>query len=252
MGMAVEASYENAFNDRYHGLEPDEYEGNALTNWLWNLDTFEPVVNNPKALKALQDVVDLYNSGAVAPGSLKKLWMDQMDDISKGRVVMMINWPGVASSLTDKAVNPYADVMGYAPMPYWPERPGSRRIWGLSYPVGITKASKHKDEAYKWLWYATQPEQAIRLMRTKKMPSVCQKGVLDNQELWNEFPLLEPQYKNAKDDIGTPTVAEWFQIWNGIGASVQRAAEKNIEAAKALEEAETLLRDLFKERGYLK
>jgi multiple sugar transport system substrate-binding protein len=243
-GMA----FEN-WHYRYTGQGVAE---NTAGMGLWDTRTYDVVIDDAKANRALQTMLDLLDAGAVAPGALKKSYADPAEDIITGVIAMAVNWGNPMAHLINPDRNPFAKDMGFKGFPVYEEY-GQRHMWGLGWGSGITQASKHKMEAFMWIYWWTRTEQGWKLLESGKGWMPFQDEILTSQKAYDMNPMIQATYQTMRDgDIGPPPLAEIFDVWDGYTAVVQKAMSKQITTQDAVEELKSVLNDILAKGGYQK
>lgn len=115
------------------------------------------IVDCPETIEATQYYHDL--KPFCPPGTTEFTWDDVLAMMQQGKVFMVIMWSDATAALEDPKQSTVAGKMGYAMVP---EGKAGRvaQIAGWSYL--ISKHSKHKADAYRFIEWMMLPENQIR------------------------------------------------------------------------------------------
>ena len=131
---------------------------------------FEPLLDSPHCRKALEDIISVLPYAA--PGSVGFDYPDAAAVFRDGKCAMYISWSVQFFEFDNPEVCEYADVIAYAPPPYYTEAYNYVGGWRLC----INKASQHKVEAYKLLAYLTSEEGQTAYLEKGSFATSCEFG----------------------------------------------------------------------------
>jgi multiple sugar transport system substrate-binding protein len=177
--------------------------GNFLHNMglEWVDETGKPTFTDARAIKAIKDYVELAAKtgpqGAVNNGPVQNASI-----MVSGNAVFMIDSSNQAETLFGPE-SKIKDNLGVIPLP---PGPGGSHPTLLSWDLGISKFSKHKNEAWQFLRWATSPQIMLKVAEGGVGPS--------RDKLWQE-----PSFLKFYD---TPVKKEWVSsvleiVKTGVG-----------------------------------
>ncbi len=154
---------------------------------LWNPNTYEikGYIDSPASIDGVKFYIDLMQY--CPPGVETWGWDEVNTAFQTGKIAMAHNWFYFFGAMDDPDQNPYADVTGFAILPGEVGRDGLfRREYSMGgQGIGISKYSKHVQEAWDFIeWYEMKEQQ-------KRYGAVCQTGRQD--------VLDDPDWLNAND-----------------------------------------------------
>jgi ABC-type glycerol-3-phosphate transport system substrate-binding protein len=231
--------------DRLFGIGGMEF------NYDPNTKAWDPLTTSREAVKALKLYAEI--APYTPPGSADGIWDLAVKSFAAGDVAMMIMWDAFAPMVTDPAQSQVADKIGFAPAP------GTHLGgWGLC----INKYSPNKEAAYKFLEWATGPENAPKYVLAGP-GMVPRKAVFNDPAIQKKHPWVITHAENLRKsrlrsearvigqqvDIG-PTLIPEPQYELIIGTAVNAAFTGTKTVEQALIDAEREVVDLLKEFGY--
>lgn len=125
--------------------------------------TSEPNLNTPETVKALNIFKQLADAGTLPPGTENAEYPEVLAALQNGEVAMAMQWNAAFSTLNDPESSPeVAGKIAIAPPPGVKQADGSikRDLYVQTINLAINKNSKHKDEAFKFLAWASFGEGA--------------------------------------------------------------------------------------------
>jgi multiple sugar transport system substrate-binding protein len=142
---------------------------------LWNPQTNEikGYIDSPASIDGVKFYIELMKY--CPPGVETWGWDEVNTAFQTGKVAMAHNWFYFFGAMDDPEQNPYADVTGFAILPGEVGRDGKfRREFSMGgQGMGISKYSRHVEEAWQFLeWYEQYEQQ-------KRYGAVCQTGRQD-------------------------------------------------------------------------
>ncbi|RMF30057.1 MAG: ABC transporter substrate-binding protein [Chloroflexi bacterium] len=176
--------------DAYEGLTVDFLE------YVWGncasvLDEKGNVaIDDPKAVEALQVMVDYIQSGVSPEGVTTYKEEDARNVFQRGDAVFMRNWP-YAWRLLNKDDSPVKGKVGAKPMVHGE---GCQSAAGLGgWNLAINSQSKHPEEAFKLIAYLTNPENQKELALEAGLSPV-RKSLYQDPDLLAANPFYETLY----------------------------------------------------------
>ena len=194
-------------------------------------ENWKPVFNNAAGVEATQRYVDLLLKLQVAPpGAVTYTEYEGAQSVAQGESAMDITWWWQYTRLTDpEAAQPdVVENIGFAPVPSW-EGKGSA-TYAICMPLSIMKDSQHKEAAWEFLKWATNPDLEKAIVTNKEKPETTTNVAVQVSNLidpdvnaaWNNM------HKYAADSLAVsrimPQVPEWPEIVNVIETAINDIA----------------------------
>lgn len=224
----------------------DLYESFApIEDGKWHVnDEMEPIFDNEKARQAVDYLVDITKSGFVKPGYMEMEWGDKPTAFTAGDVATVLIWD---DALQDVEVS-MKGKLHYAPLPKYEEQHTRLSAWMFA----INKYSNHKEEAYRYLCWVTDPKVEKRMI----MGETENRGIparIDNYydlEVVNEFPFLLAVAQSFEGGVPWPQFPEFEEMYSLVSIELQNAILGKKSSQQALDDAATGLRKIFERAGY--
>jgi sorbitol/mannitol transport system substrate-binding protein len=121
----------------------------------WFDKGWNPQLTSPKTEQAVSFYVDLLRKNGQADAA-KDGWEGCLQQMSQGKTAMWYDDTVFAGSVLDQADASVKDQIGFALAPTGPSGKASGWLW--SWGLGITASSKHPEEAWKFISWATSKE----------------------------------------------------------------------------------------------
>jgi multiple sugar transport system substrate-binding protein len=159
-------------------------------------------VNSPEAVKALtvwRKALPYAPKDALAAD-----WPAAAAAFSEGKTAMMINFSDTSDALL-AATSKVKDKVGFAAIPSGPTGKSTPNLggWGL----GISASSKHQQEAFDFIAWATSAEQQKAGLANGG--SANRSSVLGDAELGSKYPYFSAALTNYKNSIYFPITVHW-------------------------------------------
>ncbi|MBI2837002.1 MAG: ABC transporter substrate-binding protein [Acidobacteria bacterium] len=219
-------------------FQGQQYEGLvcAFLEVLWGFgaDVLDAdgnvVLDSPEAVRALTWLSGLV--GDVAPGGVTTYQEEDARHLfQEGHAVFMRNWPYVWT-LAQQVGSPVAGKIGIAPMPHVPGQRGAATLGGWGF--GLAKSARHPEAAWRFIAFATQPEQQkILHLRGGAIPA--RRDLFRDPEILKASPYYSDLYRILLAARPRPVHPKYAQISNAIQVHVSAAlvgAESPDEAIK--------------------
>ncbi|GGH84782.1 multiple sugar transport system substrate-binding protein [Pullulanibacillus pueri] len=144
------------FLPRY-GIGPDVWIDNATGVGEWDYKNGKPVINDPKAVQALQWIKDYEaNYGSKVINTFQSQFgSEQADPFISGKLGMEMNAATFYTQIRDFGKN--MD-FGVAPMPEMTSGNG-HTSWGGGFVAEIPKGAKHPDASYEFIKFLTSAKE---------------------------------------------------------------------------------------------
>lgn len=230
------------YDDRLFGLGGTEFLYNEKD------DSWTAAVNSNVSKKALQVYLDLKSS---APeGSENADWDLSVRTFISGDAAMMIMWDAFAGLVMDPKESKVWNKVGFSPAP----NGGAATMggWGLC----INKNSPRAKEAYKFLEWATGPDNA-RKMTLDGPGAIPRKTVYNDPKIQAKQPWIVAQagaiaVARGRSEAyrGGPTLIPEPEYEMILGTAVNAAYAGLGDPGELLDKANSDLNAMLEERGY--
>ncbi|UTI40207.1 sugar ABC transporter substrate-binding protein [Niallia sp. RD1] len=205
---------------------------------FWDYSTNKPTFNTPEGLKSLQRLEEI-NMDAKILDPLSFENEASKDQFLQGKTAMFIGYPDIVGFANDPEKSKIIGKLGTALMPGSTEKTSSLAETGA---IGIPANSKHKEEAFEFIKFATSAEQEKKMALSEVARIPANLDVLEDSEVLEKYPHFayvseQIQYphglfKHKQATLISDTVSRQFiQVIKG---------EKNAEKALSDAEAEVL------------
>ncbi|QOR69333.1 sugar ABC transporter substrate-binding protein [Ruania alkalisoli] len=169
---------------------------NDVMPWVWSsggsmLADGQPDLTNPEMTAAIEYVQQLWDAGAVAPGSFTMKEQDKVEEFTNGRVGMMISSLAHINLLQE--TNPDLN-FSVSAIPTEEGFSGDSGLTYASWGIGISESTEHPEEAFALIEYLMETE-------TNGDLSTIANGFPGNTEAVPDF---------VEDD---PLMADAFEIY---------------------------------------
>jgi multiple sugar transport system substrate-binding protein len=213
-----------------------------------DMKTYKPLVNSPAGIEALSYYVEI---GKYAPPShVTWLWDDLLHAAQQGTVVMSIQPTTFAGALMDPNQSKISDNVGWFAYPQKGKLPvtGVYGGWG----IGISKFSKHKEEAFRLIKYLLDPQVSAERAKNASV-GPAQLSVFKDPEViakHPEYPFALERLKSAKGFI--PRLPINAQIADIIDLQINLAFVTGKSPKQAMDDASKDITEVLKRAGYIK
>lgn len=162
------------------------------------------VIDSPEATEGINIMKKLMDTKVAPSGVVTYKPQDCIDQYAQGKTLFMRNWPFAYTSLNQDN-SPVKGSVGIAPLPVGPSGKNTGSTLG-GWNLGINKNSKHVEEAWKFIEFATSDEgQKINAIEGSYMST--KEKLYSDQDVLAKFPQykdLLPILKVAKPRPITP------------------------------------------------
>ncbi|RMD92903.1 MAG: extracellular solute-binding protein [Alphaproteobacteria bacterium] len=220
-------------------------EGGQLFN-----DDWSPAFNSEAGKRALQWFVDLYQSGAVPPGTISYLWDDLGQGFASGTIALNLDWPGWAGFFNDPASSKVAGNVGVKVQPMGSA--GIRTGWSGHHGFSVTEACPTKEAAASLVdWLTNEESQKLESSagplptRTAVWEYVVQQAEGDPYR----SEVLKAFQEAAKHAFPAPKTPYWIEATNLIYPELQAAIVGDKSVEEALADAAEAVDELMREEG---
>ncbi len=130
----------------------------------WFDEKWQPQFNDPATKSAIAFYVDLVKNYG-EPGATSAGYTECETNFAQGRVAMWVDATAAAGFVSDPKQSKLGSDVGFAFAPVKTTPLGSHWLWAWS--LAVESSSKHQDEAFKFLTWATN-KQYIRLIAARE------------------------------------------------------------------------------------
>ncbi len=202
-----------------------------------------PQIQNQQGIKALQDLINLNDSGATPPNSMYD-WIDLNNAFLHGNIAMVVQWSDTSRFSYDKKIwkSEVENKVGWSLVPAENQKNPRGGVW-IGRVLGISKKSTKPDKAWDIISYITSKDiskQAITSKETINDPfrlshfSTSGKGAFPSKEINQDFlNTVKLSLNNPNADLMIPGGWEYMQV---LDKNIYSAIIHNITPEKALQE----------------
>jgi maltose/maltodextrin transport system substrate-binding protein len=187
-------------------------------------------VNVPGAVKGLQEIVDLLDSGIMPKGTTYSVMEQKM---CRGELAMMVSGPWAWLELRKCGID-----FDLAPLPGVGGKPGRPFVGVLS--ALINRSTPNGDLAVQFLEEYVCTEDGLRTIDADIAIGVPALKALA-EELSAKNPLIKLTYENALNGVVMPNVPQIGKFWSSMGAALQIATSGQATPQAVLNEAKKLI-----------
>jgi len=204
------------------------YGGNFLT------DDGKPAFQSGGGVEALKYMVKSVDDGVTNPNSKEYLEEDVRRVFSSGQAAFALNWTYMYNLANDPKESKVAGKVGVVPGPGVAGKLEASAVNG-SMGLGITAASKHPDEAWKYILAMTSQETQDKYAQLS----------LPIWSAWYDSPVVasgqESLIASAKVGLAAmyprPTTPKYQELSTALQQAIQSALLKSAEPEAALKDA---------------
>ncbi len=234
--------------------------GGSWYDMNWNAQ-----LTSPETKKAVQFYVDLLKE-AGQPGAFSTGFTEALTLLSTGKAAMWYDSTVAAGFLNNPESSKVAGKIGYA---FAPSGAKDNNGWLWAWSLGIESASKHKEEAFKFLTWATSKHYIEQVGESKGWgvaPPGTRKSTYDNPKYKEAAPFAELVLQSMENaDYTKPTVnpvpyqgiqyiaiPEYQQLGTSVGQDIATAIAGKKTVDEALENSQKLAEEIAISGGYKK
>lgn len=224
-------------------------QGNAAVTdfmpifWAFGAEMFDeignPTVNSPEALAALNFMLEM---GKYTPPGYASFNADEVNaHLLQGTAAMSINWPAWIPAVDDPTKSRVVGKIAFGLIP-GEKRAGVAEIgnWLLAIPRG----SRHQEQVFDFLLWATSPEQMKTSARRGNPPTRL--SLFKDPELLQQYRSYSAQLASLQNSRPRPRTPLWNEVENTFGVYLSKANAGELTAAEALRRAQTEIADIVK------
>lgn len=220
-------------------------EGGQLFN-----DDWSPAFNSDAGKQALSWFVDLYNAGAVPPGTTSYLWDDLGQGFASGTIALNLDWPGWAGFFNSEESSKASGDVGVIVQPQGSA--GIRTGWSGHHGFSVTETCDNKEAGASLVAFLTNED-------SQKLESSA--GPLPTRTAVWEFVVDAAQGDAYRAEVLTafqeaathafpaPQTPYWIEATNLIFPELQAAILGDKTIDEALQVASDAVDEMMQENG---
>ncbi|WP_138497943.1 ABC transporter substrate-binding protein [Nostoc sp. PA-18-2419] len=212
--------------------------------WM-NPNNLEVGLDRPETLKAIAFLKDTIEQGISPPGVTTYIEEDTRRIFQSGQAAFLRSWPYVWP-LANADDSPVKDKIAMKPMVATPGNSPGGCLGGFG--LGISKSSKHPQEAWKAIQFITSEEtQRKFIFKSGFVPS--QRSLFTDPQVVSKYPHY-PQILNIADkSILRPSIAQYAQASDILQRYLSAALTNRMTPESAMQSAANETRLLLKVKG---
>ena len=213
---------------------------------------FEPTINTPENVAALNTYKDLYDLSP--PEAINYVWFDAGTRYSQGDIGMFYWWTPYFYLINNNGYmtgepSVVADKTGIAVLPkVSDDAPQVTSLGGWS--LGIPSSSAAKDEGWEFIKWATSAETQKKMGEVPdwnfQFSDFARKSLYEDADLNEVYPYLDTQLKilsQGNGKIVRPPVSIYSTLEGIYGLQINKVLAGDLSAEDSLAEADTLFRN---------
>ncbi|MFS0516057.1 ABC transporter substrate-binding protein [Nostoc sp. UIC 10607] len=212
--------------------------------WV-NADTLEVGLDRPETLRAIEFLRSTVREGVSPPGVTTYQEEDTRRLFQSGQVAFLRSWP-YAWPLAQAENSPIRGKIAIKPMVHAPGQTGAASLggWGL----GISKSSKHPEEAWKAIQYFTSREAQRRFILTAGyVPS--RRELFTDPEIVAKYPHYPQLLEVVDNAVLRPPIAQYAQTSDILQRYLSAALSGRMNSERAMQAAAAETRRLLEAGG---
>ena len=200
--------------------------------WV-NPNTLEVGLDRPETLKAIQFLRDTVREG-ISPGGVTTYQEEETRRFfQNGQTAFLRSWPYVWP-LANEDTSPIKGKIGIKPMVHAPGQRGAACLGGWGF--GISKSSKHPEEAWKVIQYLTSTEAQRRLiLREGYVPS--RRELFTDPEIVARYPHFPQLLEVVQSAVLRPPIAQYAQASDILQRYLSAALTNRTNPERAMKAA---------------
>lgn len=209
-----------------------------------------PAFDSAEGAKALQWFVDLYQAGAVPPGTTNYLWDDLGNGFASGTIALNLDWPGWSGFFNDPASSKVAGNVGVAPAPKG--EAGIRSGWSGFHGFSVTENCPTKEAAASLVDFLTNEDSQKLESSVGPLPSrtaVWEHVIAEAANDPYKSEVLAAFRETAATAFAVPPTPYWIEATNLVFPELQAAILGDKTAEDALSDASDAVDELMQENG---
>jgi multiple sugar transport system substrate-binding protein len=208
--------------------------------WV-NPDTLEVGLDRPETLRAIEFLRSTVKEGVSPPGVTTYQEEDTRRLFQSGQVAFLRSWP-YAWPLAQAENSPIRGKIAIKPMVHAPGQTGAACLggWGL----GISKTSRHPEEAWKAIQYFTSREAQRRfIFSAGYVPS--RRDLFTDPEIVAKYPHYPQLLQVVDNAVLRPPIAQYAQTSDILQRYLSAALSGRMNSERAMQAAAAETRRLL-------
>jgi len=219
--------------------------------YAWGGDVFDknwkPAFNTREGEESLQFFIDLINKYKVAsPGSTTYSFDGATSAMQTGKAAMVPNWWDQYINFQDPKKSSVAGKVGMAVMPRNTRQMATTSCWAM----GIPKASRHPEEAYRWMEFVVRAENANFFFDAGAY--VGRASPYKDPELLRKYPEIKTISEAMAHGRYLPKIPEMIKVSDISSRYISKAIAGKMTVKEALSGMEKEVDKIMREAGYYK
>jgi len=225
------------------------YGGQIYSGHVSGPLTYEPQINSPEVLKGLEMLVKLKE--VADPSVVDYDWDECMSAFASGRDAINLQWTNAYPKVIETAAPEVKGNWNATFTPGVKQSDGTVKHtpcfggWSLQIPAD----SKHREEAWKFMKWATTPEMDLRLVPYQ---DPGRKSAFTNPESVKRFFYFPLTMESLGMGFGRPRIPPWPEMSDAMGMEVNAALTGLKSPKKALDDLQAKYVDVLKKSGFYK
>ena len=183
-------------------------------------------MNNEGAVKGLQAIVELINSGTMPKGASYSVMEQKMNN---GELAMMVSGPWAWANLQKNGID-----FGLAPLPGVDGNPGRPFVGVLA--AFLNRSTPNSELASQFIEkYVTTPD-GLKAIDADVPIGVPALKTL-SEEMAAQNPRIQMTYENAKNGEVMPNIPQMGKFWSSMATAFQIATNGQASPQAALDDA---------------
>jgi len=213
-------------------------------------DDWTPAFNSEAGRESLQWFLDLYEAGAVPPGTTSYLWDELGAGFASGTIGINLDWPGWSGYFNDPESSKAAGDVGITVQPM-----GSAGIhtgWSGFHGFSVTQDCANKDAAASLVAFLTSQESQIAESAGGSLPTriavwdIVVENAADDPY---RSMALSAFKEGATNAFAVPQTEYWIEASNLIFPELQAAILGDKTVDEALQDASDAVDEMMQENG---
>ncbi|NMG06246.1 ABC transporter substrate-binding protein [Brasilonema sp. UFV-L1] len=212
--------------------------------WI-NPDNLEVGLDKPETLKAIAFLKDTIQQGISPPGVTTYIEEDTRRIFQSGQAAFLRSWPYVWP-LANAEDSPVKDKIAMKPMVATPGNSPGACLGGFG--LGISKSSKHPQEAWKAIQFFTSKEtQRQFIFKSGFVPS--QRSLFTDPQVVSKYPHYPELLKIADKSILRPSIGQYAQASDILQRYLSAALTNRMTPERAMQAAASETRLLLRTKS---